>query len=240
MNTQARQKEIIKYLRRNSAMTVSDLSLEVGVSRRTALRDIATLRAEGFVIHSESGRGGGLQLDPLSVQVTPRLSVLEIFALIISVSSMRAAQSLPFSSLAESGLDKIESSLPKDKIKDLRRLLNCLYIGKLAPKVDTSNIGKMDSNLLPSFEEAFLNKHKLSFKYLDAKKTKTQRLVEPQAILILPPLWYLVAWDDSRQDFRHFRMDRIIKPSSIENTSFQRRKVLFQDNIRSIRKTPYP
>jgi DNA-binding IscR family transcriptional regulator len=32
------------------------------VSRRTVLRDIGTLREDGFIIHSEPGRGGGLQL----------------------------------------------------------------------------------------------------------------------------------------------------------------------------------
>ncbi|EDQ03865.1 probable deoR-family transcriptional regulator, partial [Sulfitobacter indolifex HEL-45] len=86
----------------------------------TLLRDIAALRDEGFVIHSESGRGGGVQLDPQSMQTTARLSVAEVFALLISVAAVRAAQNLPFSDLADAGLAKIERALPSDKVRDLR------------------------------------------------------------------------------------------------------------------------
>jgi len=53
------------------------------------------------VIQAEQGRGGGVYLDPGSVQATARLSVAEVFALIIGVSSMRAARTLPFSNLAD-------------------------------------------------------------------------------------------------------------------------------------------
>ena len=43
-----------------------------------------------------------------------------VFALLISVATMRAAGNLPFSDLADAGLAKIERALPSDKIKDLR------------------------------------------------------------------------------------------------------------------------
>lgn len=78
MNTRLRQDAIVRYLRRTGATTVADLAQEVGASRRTILRDLNSLRDEGFVIHSEPGRGGGLQLDPQSVQTTTRLSVAEV------------------------------------------------------------------------------------------------------------------------------------------------------------------
>ena len=45
-----------------TASTVDELAEEVGASRRTVLRDIGALRDEGYVIHSEVGRGGGLSL----------------------------------------------------------------------------------------------------------------------------------------------------------------------------------
>src|ERR1700754_631945 len=108
MNIRLRHDAIVRILRRSGTSTVGDLAEEVGASRRTVLRDI------GFVIHSESGRGGGLQLDPESVQTTARLSVTEVFALLISVAAMRAARSLPFSDLADAGLAKIEKALSAD------------------------------------------------------------------------------------------------------------------------------
>lgn len=237
MNTRLRRDAIVRSLRRNGTSTIATLAEEVGASRRTVLRDIRVLRDEGFVIHSEPGRGGGLQLDPHSVQTTARLSVAEVFALLISVASMRAAGNLPFSDLADAGLNKIEKALPSDKVKDLQRFLDCLHVGQLSPLVDISNMGSIDPALLPAFETAFLQRLKLRFQYCDAKGDITSRLIEPQAMLILPPLWYLVAWDPAREDFRHFRMDRISAPEYIQSTTFRRRHVPFEENVRPIRPT---
>lgn len=236
MNVRLRQDAIVRHLRRNGTSTIADLAAEVDASRRTVLRDISALRDEGFVIHSEAGRGGGLQLDPQSIQTTARLSVAEVFALLISVTSIRAAGGMPFSELADAALAKIEKALPSDKVRDLRRFLGCLYIGKLAPQVDISDMGAMDPALLPAFESAFLQRLHLRFQYRDAKGAITNRDVEPQAMLILPPLWYLVAWDPARKDFRHCRMDRISKAEYIEGKKFQRRHVPFEDNVSPIRK----
>ena len=238
MNIRLRHDAIVRTLRRNGTSMIDDLAEEVGASRRTVLRDICALRDQGFVIHSESGRGGGLQLDPQSVQTSARLSVTEVFALLISVAAMRAAQSLPFSGLADAGLAKIEKALPPDKIRDLRRFLDCLHIGQLSPRQDISDIGPIDPALLPAFETAFLQKLHLRFQYRDAKGAKTNREVEPQAMLILSPLWYLVAWDPARKDFRHFRMDRISKPECINGTPFRARQVPFEDDVCPFRDLP--
>lgn len=231
MNIRTRHDTIVRHLRRSGTATVDALAHEVGASRRTVLRDIGALRDQGFVIHSEPGRGGGLQLDPKSMQTTARLAVAEVFALLISVAAMRAAGHLPFSGLADAGLAKIEKTLPPEKVRDLRRFLGCLHVGKLSPLQDLSDVGSIDPDLLPTFETAFLERLHLRFQYRDAKGRQTVREVEPQAMLILPPLWYLVAWDPARADFRHFRMDRISKPDVINGTKFRQRHVPFDEDV---------
>lgn len=231
MKPRHRQDAILRHLRRNGTATVAALADALGVSRRTILRDIGTLREDGYAVHGESGRGGGVQLDPQALQPTARLTVTEVFALLISVAAMRAARSLPFSELADSGLAKIERTLPADRVRDLRRLLGCLHVGQISPLQDLSALGRMDPALLPAFEAAFLGQHRLRFAYRDAKGAETRREVEPQALLILPPLWYLVAWDPLREDFRHFRMDRISAPETVEGPSFRRRWVPFEADV---------
>ena len=231
MTIRDRHDAIIRSLRRKGVSTVDELAKEVGTSRRTILRDICALRDQGFTIYSEPGRGGGLQLDPQSVQTTTRLSVTEVFALLISVETMRIAGQLPFSNLANAGFSKIEKTLPADKVRELRQFLRCLHIGKLSPKQDASNLGPIDQALLPAFEAAFLQKQMLGFQHWDANCHHTNREVEPQAMLVLPPLWYLVAWDPARDNFRHFRMVRISAPAPIRNTSFRQRYVPFEDHI---------
>lgn len=235
MSSRLRRDAIVRSLRRSGSSTVAALAEKVGASRRTVLRDLSALRDEGFVIHAEPGRGGGLRLDPRSVQTTPRLSTAEVFALLISVASMRAAGTMPFSTLADSGLAKIEKALPSEEIRSLRRLLDALYVGKLSPRVDLSDLGVMEAALLPAFEVAFLEQRPLAFRYRDRNGASSERRVEPQALLILPPLWYLVAWDPARGDVRHFRMDRISGPEVIEGTTFRRRRVHFPAGVRSLR-----
>lgn len=231
MNIRARHDAIIRHLRRSGTATVDILASEVGASRRTVLRDIVALRDDGFVIHSEPGRGGGLQLDAQSMQTTSRLAVAEVFALLISVATMRAAGYLPFAFLADAGLAKIEKSLTPEKTRDLRRFLDCLHVGRVSPLQDLSDLGPIHPDLLPAFETAFLNRLYLRFDYHDAKGRKTIREVEPQAMLILPPLWYLVAWDPARTDFRHFRMDRISNPAVLSGTRFRQRHVPFDQDV---------
>lgn len=231
MGIRSRQETIVRLLRRNTSLTIAELAQEAGASRRTLLRDIGALRDQGFVIHSESGPGGGLRLDPRSVQTASQMSVVEIFALTISVATTRSNWAFPFASLADAGLAKIESLLSADKVHDLRGLLACLHIGQLSPLQDISDIGQMDTALLQVFEDGFLQRRLIRFDYRDAKGGQTTRQVEPQAILILPPLWYLVAWDGARTDFRYFRMDRIIAPECLPTTSFRRRHVPFEADV---------
>ncbi|MCU0828989.1 MAG: WYL domain-containing protein [Tabrizicola sp.] len=231
MDSRTRQDALIRYLRRSGSITVAELANATGASRRTILRDIGVLRDQGFLIHSEAGRGGGLMLDPQSVQTTPRLTVPEVFALLISVAAMRVAGNLPFASLADAGLAKIERALPPDRLRDLRRFLDCLHVGQVAPEQDLSDLRPMDARLLPAFETAFLNRQHLRFRYRDGKGSRSLRTVEPQAMLILPPLWYLVAWDPDRDGFRHFRMDRISAPEPLPDQSFRRRHVPFAADV---------
>ena len=165
------------------------------------------------------------------MQITARLNVPELFALLVSVAAMRAARSLPFSDLADKGLARIERALPPDRVADLRAVLDCLHVGRLSPLQESGTPGPIDADLLPVFEAAFLARHAMRFAYTDAKGRETHREVEPQAMLVLPPLWYLVAWDPDRPGFRHFRMDRIRGPERIEGPTFRRRRVPFEDDV---------
>jgi DeoR/GlpR family transcriptional regulator of sugar metabolism len=55
MDIRLRHDALLRSLRRKGISTVSELAQQVGVSRRTVLRDIGALREQGYLVHSECG-----------------------------------------------------------------------------------------------------------------------------------------------------------------------------------------
>lgn len=143
------------------------------------IRDLQALRDQGFVIHAEAGRGGGVYLDPSSVQLTAKLTVDEVFALLISVSVMQSAQTLPFSTRANAGLAKIERALPADRIQDLRDLLRRLYIGPEARPSLRRSMCDVAADLLSVFEQGLIGLTRIAFDYVDRHGKASSREVEP-------------------------------------------------------------
>lgn len=220
MDTSERRDAVVRMMRRRGFVSVAELADEGGVSRRTILRDLAALRDQGFRIDAEPGRGGGVRLDPTSVQLTTRLSAEEVFSLLLSVSVLRASQSLPFAGVADRGLARIEASLPPDRVKSLRELLARVLVGAPAGESFLSEIGEMDPDLLGVFELGFTRQRYIAFGYVDRSGARTVRRVEPQGIFVRTPVWYLIGYDPDRADFRHFRMDRIEGPVLLEGERF--------------------
>jgi len=231
MTVRSRQDALVRHLRREGHVTVDELVRTVAASRRTVLRDIAALRDQGFVIHSEAGRGGGLTLDPTSVQLTPKLTADEVFALLINAAVMRASGTFPFGGLADAGLAKIERALPPDKMRALRDILGRLYVGPPAWPRLRDSLGVVDAGLLAVFEQAYIGLLRLRFDYVDRHGAPSSREIEPQALLVRPPAWYVVGFDPSRDDFRNFRMDRIRNAALVAGTRFRRRIVRFDESV---------
>ena len=147
-------------------------------------------------------------------------------------------QTLMDRGLLKQGLARIEKALPPQEVRDLRAILDRLHVGRLSPRQDIGDAGTVDPALLPAFERAFVRRMVLRFRYCDAKNNPSDRQVEPQAMLLLPSLWYLVAWDPGRAGFRHFRMDRISRPEIVEGPAFRHRHVPFEEDVCPFRDLP--
>lgn len=222
MNTRSRQDELVRLLRRRGTLTIADLMEPLGVSRRTVLRDIGELRELGFIIHSAAGPGGGVYLDPTSVLVSPKLTSAEAFALLISFAVLKQSYKIPFASLADAGLRKIEQSIPRDRVLEMRRILQSVYIGHPDPNVPLPVVKEIDSAVLSVFETCFLHSRRMQFRYTDRNGKKTDRLADPHAMLVLSPAWYMIGFDVEKKVFRHFRMDRIGSASVLEEKFLRR------------------
>src|SRR5262245_52599042 len=155
VGTAGRRDDLARLLRRGGHRTVDELARSVGASRRTVLRDLVALRARGYLIEGEGGPGGGVRMDPDTVLLSGHLAAEEVVGLIVSVALLRATAWMPFASEAERALAKIEKTLPRARLRELRRLLERVLVGDPAPGALGQVPGAVDEQLLGQFERAF-------------------------------------------------------------------------------------
>lgn len=194
------------------------LAAELGVSLRTLYRDIATLQAQGAAIDGEAGLGyllrPGFTLPPLM------FSVEEIEALALGAGYVRQRGDPRLAQAATDALAKIQAVLPQH-LRD-------------APDADTLLIGPgaaIPAGVaeLNSIREAIRAERKLHIAYQDGSGAATQRTIWPMALAFFDSARVVVAWCELRQEFRHFRADRITALARAEARLPRRRAVLMEE-----------
>ena len=75
--------------------------------------------------------------------------------------------------------------------------------------VEFNGLSTTDGANLRLLREAVSAQRMVAMVYVDAKESNTQRLVRPLGCFYWGRVWTLVAWCESRHDFRSFRVDRI-------------------------------
>lgn len=200
MTRAARLLDLLQSLRnRRRPATAAQLAAELGVSPRTVYRDIATLSAQGAPIAGEAGigyvLGPGLFLPPLM------LGTEETEALILGLATVRQRGDATLQDAAAQALAKIAAVLPPEARAGLDSPV-ALPGPMWWPMAD----GGPDLDLL---RRAIRTERKIRIAYTDASGAASERVVWPFAIDFLHAARILNAWCETRNDFRHFRIDRI-------------------------------
>jgi predicted DNA-binding transcriptional regulator YafY len=83
-----RQQALIERLHaaHGGRLPLADLARELGVSERTAARDVERLRLSGVPLRAHRGRGGGVSLAPTRTTVAVELDLPEAAALMSSLA----------------------------------------------------------------------------------------------------------------------------------------------------------
>lgn len=223
--------ELADLLRGREATTVTDLARELGVSRRTLLRDLAALRERGMPISGESGPGGGIRLEGGRGLAAVHLSLSEIVTLWLGARLSQAASDLPWGEAATSAMAKLLGSLPAPKARALRALCRRVIVGTPASAAVRAGAGTTPRELLGVFEEAFSRGIGLGFHYCDREGRRTSRRVEPHGLLVETPVWYILARDVEKQAPRTFRMDRIARPRLLPEIVFRPDLQVIRDQL---------
>ncbi len=219
MSRAERLLELMQALRRRRAPVAgAALAEELCVSLRTLYRDIAALKAQGAAIEGEAGFGyvlkPGFTLPPLMFT----LEEVEALALGAGWVGGRADPGLARS--ARDALAKIAAVLPPERAAALD--WPTLLAGG-------ARAGEAERAALPQARRALAEERKLAFGYADKDGRLSERVVWPVAIGFFDSVMMLAAWCESRDAFRHFRLDRMDRVEVLPDRPPKARRSLLRD-----------
>lgn len=192
--------QIVQIIRGRRLTTAAQLAQRLEVSERTVYRDVADLQHQGVPIEGEAGvgyrLGQGFDLPPLM------FSVDEARALVASVRMAQVWQDPVLAQASQLALGKILSVLPPSARAAAQSMAVYAPPLGLEPAVQAT---------LQTLREAAQARDKVQVDYRDAANALTQRTLRPLGCFYWGKVWTLAAWCETRQDFRSFRLDRLVR-----------------------------
>ena len=194
MSSVSRQFQMVYLLREKGRMTAGELAEKLEVSARTVLRDVDALSAAGVPVYTTQGQGGGVAL--LEGYVLDRAAFTEEE----QNQLLTALQSLPGQE-GEQALTKLSALFRRGREDWLQ--VNLSRWGA----------GEEDNRKFQLLKRAVLERQTLGFDYASSYGVTRARNVLPARLVFKGQGWYLQAFDLEREDWRTFRLSRMLAPS---------------------------
>jgi predicted DNA-binding transcriptional regulator YafY len=197
--------QIVQFLRSRRLTTAADLAGELEVSTRTVYRDVQDLLESGVPIEGEAGVGyrlqKGFELKPMTFTVD------ELEALVLGARLVEAWGDPDLGVAVRGAMSKIESVLPEPL--QVSMLKTALFGPPYRARGEASQT-------LRSLRRAIGNERWTSLCYVDGAGVKTDRTVVPLGLYFWGKQWLLAAFCLLRDDYRSFRVDRVVELSDAE------------------------
>lgn len=191
--------DIIQLLRgRRRPVTAAAVAARLEVSVRTIYRDIATLQASGVPIDGASGfgyvLGPGYDLPPLM------FTAEEFQTIAVALDLVRRTGDRGLQEAAAAVRAKIAAVVPGQPVPVAETPFYVWSQGaSVAPVVHMAEV-----------RAAIRGARKIALGYRALDGQETQRTVWPLAVAYFAESTLLGTWCELRQDYRHFRADRIL------------------------------
>ena len=218
----ARLAAIMTQLQSKKIVTARDIAEKHNISIRTVYRDIRTLEKSGIPIVTEEGKGysimEGYKLPPVM------FSEQEAQALITAEQIIAKNSDKSLVDQYSSAIEKIKSVLKHSQKGKTEMLTERMQIR-------TTNTGtneESNSNHLIQLQSAITSYKVTTIQYISLEEKKTDRSIEPFALIHTQNNWVLIAFCRLRKDFRAFRLDRI-QEIFIKDEYFEPHKLTLQD-----------
>jgi predicted DNA-binding transcriptional regulator YafY len=198
--------QIIQILRRSRRpVTAADLAAELETSKRSIYRDIAALIGQRVPIRGEAGFGyvleGGFDLPPLM------LTTEEVEAAVLGAQWVAGHGDAALARAARDLIAKIAVTIPEN----LRPLVLDAGV-RASPGWNIPRDG-LDVAQVRTWVRSG---RKISLIYRDTESRATERVIWPAVIGYHDAVRILVGWCELREDFRSFRIDRIVSATFLD------------------------
>lgn len=210
--------QIIQILRRSSRpVTAGEMAAELEVSPRTVYRDIADLIGQRVPICGEPGFGYLLDdaFDMPALMLTPD----EIEVAVLGAQWVASRTDPVLANAARDLIAKITSVVPER----LRPVIAEPTIVTRPPRAVTP-----DGIDIARTRTWIREGRKILIDYRDRDSAPTRRIIWPIVVGVFDDARMLAAWCELRGDFRHFRTDRILGVTFLDDCHGQRLGALRQ------------
>ena len=205
---------MVYYLLDKGKATAPELAEKFEVSTRTIYRDIDALSGAGIPIYAEAGRNGGIYLMNGFVLDKVVLSEEEKQEILTALQSINTTQN-------------ISNSQTLQKLSAIFNLNSEDWL-----EVDFSRWGdkEYDNEKFELLKSAVIHCRNIKIHYAGSYGTTSERIIQPLKLVYKSKAWYLKAFCTEKQDFRIFKLNRILE-LEVLNESFQHRGFPEQANI---------
>ena len=214
---------LTRVLRDRPGITAADLARELGVSPRSVFRDLDHLRERGYPIEADRGRGGGVRLHASWGLGKVLLSNEEALCTLLSLAISEKLSFPMFSTELSRARKKIVDAFPTSERKRIGPLRERIFVGRPASSRIQGGYTAPDTGAMRRLQVAFVRELTARTDYVKENGEMSNRRVEPHAMLINWPAWYLLAFDHMRGEPRTFRFDRFRNVEIEEGTPFRAR-----------------
>jgi predicted DNA-binding transcriptional regulator YafY len=214
---------LARVLRDRPGITVRELAGALEVSVRSVFRDLDHLRERGYPIEADRGRGGGLRLHRSWGLGRVLLSSEEALCTLLSLALSEKLAFPMFATEVSRARKKIVDAFPSSERKKIAPLRERIFIGRPASARVQSSVGRSDGRVMRQLQVAFVRELMVSADYVKETGEQSRRRLEPHALLITWPAWYLLAFDHLRGEPRTFRFDRFLAVEIEESAGFRPR-----------------
>ena len=221
---------LARVLRDRPGVTAGDLAHELGVSVRSIFRDLDTLRERGYPIESARGRGGGLRLHANWGLGRVLLSRDEALCALLGLAVADKLGFPMFAAEVARARRKLADAFPTAERRRIAPLRERILGGGAASAAVRRSYREPAAAPTRQLQVAFVEERVVRAEYAKEGGALSRRRLEPHALVINWPAWYLVAHDHLRGESRTFRLDRFVTVD-IEADTFRPRPRQFLQEL---------